>query len=927
MECHSIVEPRDFGAPTGRGMAALQPIKRGDIVLSVSLKDVVTPKRCRALLLKRIQRFMGASSACAADPFPSAKEFLAAKPEYVQPLDDWKTVRSACRAAGIDPENDSQREAVLGRALQYVDFDPSDDTCECRELGEEGDETIWFPVSALCPASSSSFLAAISDENILVVALLVAKHGDITDDEYACCPGLRRAIADMPEAVGLCAEWEKEDFEGMRGSQHYESAATLRDDVKKSRSKVQKAVDQLMSGASEDERAQLYGSSLDAFVWGWVRVASRHRSRAAFPSLSPDEGKTVMIEGGFGTFNHSVSLPHGCSLKETHDSTMLSVIAQEDYDTGDQVFISYGAKGSHELLIGYGFCVPNNPDDCYQLILGLDKFSQSTQSGTSRTRVELALQLLAKGEADESVVRHNGRNAGTTEVRVLLRRGDVNRVLPPAFLGLSRLEKLSDDDIVALEKFFGKDKLLQRLFSTSLTEDLGPSSSKSEQLACNALLLRADVLVFGGLNAHFKAVLGQLSDWKCLPAPCGDKVDTRTIRHYLGSLVVKGERDVLQSAVKLLSEGLEAILRRALELVLSLSRIGDGSTVPKAQQSLRDYLKDSSARVAAGRDRAVELYTNIERLGIFDLQGAEDTLTWATMCNFLFLSAYGAFIPQLADGNKDIAPVLTIPNNAGVFRKVWPVLKAGRVAKFSDTSATPVIDAYVQKTSFWGKYLLSEFLSTGAFSQGAMNDMAQESIDIRKNSAWSVPTSEAMEVLRSVPQPILEIGAGRGLWAEAIAKHGNIQWAAYELGAWDERYASDGSTAAGVDDGFSTNGAAQNCLVKNGGPDNIRADTASRSLALMWPDYEGKGSFALECLRHWLERDVSECLVTVGEWGAVSADELPLLPGLPPRGQSFSPEAQTLVEAEFVLDKEVALPNWPLTRDKLRVWKRRTHCN
>ena len=124
-----------------------------------------------------------------------------------------------------------------------------------------------------------------------------------------------------------------------------------------------------------------------------VRVASRHRAREAFPSLAKEEGKTLMVPG-FDMFNHDVALEPGCSTKESHDGTMVSVFAQEGYGEGDEVFVSYGAKGNHELLLGYGFAIPGNPNDSWQFIFGLDALRAAKQTGWPRTSLALSLSLL-----------------------------------------------------------------------------------------------------------------------------------------------------------------------------------------------------------------------------------------------------------------------------------------------------------------------------------------------------------------------------------------------------------------------------------------------------------------------------------------------------------------------------------------------------
>ena len=98
---------------------------------------------------------------------------------------------------------------------------------------------------------------------------------------------------------------------------------------------------------------------------------------------------------------------------------------------------------------------------------------------------------------------------------------------------------------------------------------------------------------------------------------------------------------------------------------------------------------------------------------------------------------------------------------------------------------------------------------------------------------------------------------------------------------------------------------------------DLRGLGIDRTLVLMWPDYHGHGSYGLACLRQY----AGARLALVGEWrgrtfGAYTA-------GIPETGQSFSAEFQTAVEAEFQLEQNIRLPNWPYYLDTLMVWRRK----
>ncbi|KAL5331345.1 hypothetical protein ACEPPN_000875 [Leptodophora sp. 'Broadleaf-Isolate-01'] len=66
-------------------------------------------------------------------------------------------------------------------------------------------------------------------------------------------------------------------------------------------------------------------------------------------------------------------LNHSSEVKQCHIydalSGNLSILAGKTYEPGDQVFINYGPVPNNRLLRLYGFVVPGNPNDSYDLVL------------------------------------------------------------------------------------------------------------------------------------------------------------------------------------------------------------------------------------------------------------------------------------------------------------------------------------------------------------------------------------------------------------------------------------------------------------------------------------------------------------------------------------------------------------------------------
>lgn len=101
-----------------------------------------------------------------------------------------------------------------------------------------------------------------------------------------------------------------------------------------------------------------------------------------------------------------------------------------------------------------------------------------------------------------------------------------------------------------------------------------------------------------------------------------------------------------------------------------------------------------------------------------------------------------------------------------------------------------------------------------------------------------------------------------------------------------------------------------------GGPEEAGRHP-SRTLVLMWADYMGWGTYGLRCL----EAYEGEHLILVGEWRTDTYGSF--APGMSENGQSFSLEMQLVVEENFDLVRTVDLPNWPMSLDKVRLYRRR----
>eukprot|EP01059_Diplonema_ambulator_P032066 TRINITY_DN6101_c0_g1_i4.p1 TRINITY_DN6101_c0_g1~~TRINITY_DN6101_c0_g1_i4.p1 ORF type:complete len:772 (+),score=222.75 TRINITY_DN6101_c0_g1_i4:3094-5409(+) len=188
-----------------------------------------------------------------------------------------------------------------------------------------------------------------------------------------------------------------------------------------------------------------------------------------------------------------------------------------------------------------------------------------------------------------------------------------------------------------------------------------------------------------------------------------------------------------------------------------------------------------------------------------------------------------------------------------------------------------------------------------------MNEFTVKTMEMKRQYSWSIPNTPALTELAN-HAPLLEVGGGTGYWASLLTERG-VDIMCYDCSdEWTQEYnEGESGDACGVHHRYGD--------VKKGGPEVVAG--TDRTLVLMWPDFMGKGTFGLECLKHY----TGSTLVLVGEWQDSTFGVY--TPTLQPTGQSFSAAFQHHVDQHYEQVKRVALPNWPLYKDVVTVFKRR----
>ena len=100
-----------------------------------------------------------------------------------------------------------------------------------------------------------------------------------------------------------------------------------------------------------------------------------------------------------------------------------------------------------------------------------------------------------------------------------------------------------------------------------------------------------------------------------------------------------------------------------------------------------------------------------------------------------------------------------------------------------------------------GQWGVAKALSTSDASTST------EAVAIRNAHAWSVPTAAALDAL-AARAPLVEVGAGNGLWARELAPRRRPRRLRYEQFSRDYGDGTDGALMGDRDDGVVEGGPA-----------------------------------------------------------------------------------------------------------------------
>lgn len=169
--------------------------------------------------------------------------------------------------------------------------------------------------------------------------------------------GLRSHVAALPTSYSSSIFFTEDELEVCAGTSLY----TITKQLDRSIEDDYKALVVRVLGQSQ-HLVPLDKFTIEDYKWALCTVWSR-----AMDFVMPG-GNSIRLLAPFADM-----LNHSSEVKQCHvydaSTGNLSILAGKDYEAGDQVFINYGSIPNSRLLRLYGFVVPGNPNDSYDLVL------------------------------------------------------------------------------------------------------------------------------------------------------------------------------------------------------------------------------------------------------------------------------------------------------------------------------------------------------------------------------------------------------------------------------------------------------------------------------------------------------------------------------------------------------------------------------
>ncbi|KAJ8132753.1 hypothetical protein O1611_g870 [Lasiodiplodia mahajangana] len=246
--------------------------------------------------------------------------------------------------------------------LELADFPATGRGVKTRRRFKEGERILTIPSGILWTVEHAyadpllgpalrSVGPPLSVEDVLATYILFVRSRESGYD------GLRSHIAALPTGYSSSIFFTEDELEVCAGTSLYTITKQLEGSIEDD---YRALVVRLL--VSHPDLFPLDRFTIEDYKWALCTVWSRAMD-FALPG-----GKSVRLLAPFADM-----LNHSSEVKQCHAydpaSGNLSILAGKDYEAGDQAFIYYGSIPNSRLLRLYGFVMPGNPNDNYDLVL------------------------------------------------------------------------------------------------------------------------------------------------------------------------------------------------------------------------------------------------------------------------------------------------------------------------------------------------------------------------------------------------------------------------------------------------------------------------------------------------------------------------------------------------------------------------------
>ena len=761
--------------------------------------------------------------------------------------------------------------------------------------------------------------AARADDELATVIPCCVRHDDVVAlhvalERYRGRDAARAMhVETLPRAFDTAFYWSEEELRELTGTTCLRDTLNLMEETREDYEQIERKLE----GIGEKDWMRERGIDYERYAWARSNLWSRQCDL-----LKPDGTRTRAMVPTFDIFNHSPEAPLGKTHKLNAEEGLVTVYAGRDYEVGEQAFISYGSgeAANAKLLTWYGFCVEDNPYEELDITLTVpvNKLRKTVLETALRASAVAYLQDIdtrwrESGDYAEPYlpmlysILHSPKaedleSEDSSDEFIIKHTVPEREPLPPPLRMMARVQQLSDADLA--------DGEIRKAVMTAAQDKTGETIvSKDNEMAALASLKT----IFKDICDGF-TVGDAESDAAELAKPFADV----PYRKRLALLVRTGERNIATKSYAEATARLDALVRDVTRAAVTRKEglCEDSKCITCASHGCRwlHELRKQKPKVEAMLPTVARYARTIE--------DALPLAAHAQTINLAYLWLMGQIDHDVASRAAINPPTWPLELTSACDASAYEDLE--RMANLEIDGSTGEEHAhegkqgemllpgvYTVKIKQWGAWILAQWATCGILDITDLNSIGAEAAALKRRHACSIPNSIAIDFLADIG-PLVEIGAGGGLWARRLAKR-NVDIVAYDTPNFDEDYQDGGTVHTHASKLTEVNWFDG---MKRGDPSRA-SEHADRTLLLSWPDISGEGKYALTALQSY----TGDTVVTIGEWHDQTFGDY--APGATVSGMSFSADFQAELEKTFDRRETVPLANWPMFDAALIHWKRK----